>query len=70
MKETRRFHQNSARDAVGYLLRSGRQRVAVITGPQDMIAGLDRLNGYLAALCERGITPDPNLIVVGDFTEI
>jgi LacI family transcriptional regulator len=60
---------NSARDAVAFLLRSGRRRVAVVAGPQNMIAGLDRLNGYLSALRERALTPDPNLIVDGDFTE-
>jgi LacI family transcriptional regulator len=59
----------SARDAVTYLLRSGRQRVATITGPQSMIAGVERYHGYLAALRERGLTADPQLVADGDFTE-
>ncbi len=58
-----------AREAVTHLLRLGRTRVATITGPQNMIAGSDRLAGYLAALRERGVICDPGLIVEGDFTE-
>jgi DNA-binding LacI/PurR family transcriptional regulator len=34
-----------------------------------MIAGADRLAGYLAALKDRGLTADPNLIAEGDFSE-
>jgi LacI family transcriptional regulator len=58
-----------ARDAVTHLLRMGRTCVATITGPQNMIAGADRLAGYLAALRDRAVVSDPNLIVEGDFTE-
>ena len=60
---------NSAREMVAYLLRLGRRCVATITGPRNMIAGVDRLEGYHAALRDRGIPPDPNLIIAGDFTE-
>lgn len=62
-------NQNSAREAVAHLLRLGRRRVATITGPKNMIAGADRLEGYLAALRAKGIMPDPDLMVEGDFTE-
>ncbi len=62
-------NQNSAREMVAHLLRLGYQRVATIAGPKDMIAGVDRLQGYLTALRERGLAQDPNLIVSGDFTE-
>ncbi len=58
-----------AREAVTHLLRMGRTRVATITGPQNMIAGADRLAGYLAALRDRAVVSDPSLIVEGDFTE-
>jgi LacI family transcriptional regulator len=54
---------------VTHLLRLGRTRVATITGPQNMIAGADRLAGYQAALRDRGVIPDPGLIAEGDFTE-
>jgi LacI family transcriptional regulator len=60
---------HGARDAVNHLLRLGRRRVATITGPSNMIAGADRREGYEIALRDRGITPDPVLIIEEDFTE-
>ncbi|MDQ5823186.1 MAG: LacI family transcriptional regulator [Chloroflexota bacterium] len=60
---------NSAREMVAYLLRVGHRRVATIAGPTNMIAGSDRLEGYRLALRNRGMTPDPALIVEADFTE-
>lgn len=59
----------SARDAVLHLLRLSRQRVATISGPHNMIAGMDRLDGYKDALKARGIPFDANLAVEGDFAE-
>jgi LacI family transcriptional regulator len=61
---------NSAREAVAYLIRLGRRRVATITGPANMIAGADRRAGYEAAMRDRGMAPDLNLIAEGDFTEV
>ncbi|MGB8645507.1 MAG: LacI family DNA-binding transcriptional regulator [Anaerolineae bacterium] len=63
-------NRNSAREMVAYLLRLGYHRIATVTGPQNMIAGADRLEGYQMALRERGILPDPVLIASGDFTEV
>ena len=60
---------SSAREMVSYLFRLGHRSVATIAGPRNMIAGADRLEGYFAALRDRGIAPDSNLIVSGDFTE-
>jgi LacI family transcriptional regulator len=60
---------SAARDIVMHLLRLGHRRVATITGPRNMIPGVDRLEGYLTALRQRGLALDPNLIVEGDFTE-
>jgi LacI family transcriptional regulator len=60
---------NGAREATLHLLRLGHQQVATITGPQNMIAGQDRLQGYRQALDERGITFQPELVVEGDFSE-
>lgn len=62
-------NKNSAREAVSYLLRLGRKRVATIAGPANMIAGADRLQGYLAALRDKALAPESGLIVEGDFTE-
>ena len=61
---------NSAREMVTYLIRLGHRRIATIAGPRNMIAGADRLEGYITALRERAISPDPNLIIFGDFTEM
>ena len=49
--------------AVRHLVSVGRKRIATIAGPQDMVAGIDRLNGYLSAL--EGAPP---LIAYGEFT--
>ena len=55
--------------AVDHLLGLGRRRVATITGPQSMVAGVERLTGYHNALINRGVAIDPTLIVEGNFTE-
>jgi LacI family transcriptional regulator len=62
-------NRNSSRDAVLHLLRLGYKRVATISGPLNMIGGMDRLAGYKDALKARGIASDPRLIAEGDFTE-
>ena len=54
--------------ATRHLLEGGRRRIATITGPADMVAGIDRLAGYRDALGEAGVPVDPELIGVGDFT--
>ena len=59
----------SARELVAYLLQSGYRRIATISGPNNMIAGADRLQGYTLALRDAGIKLDPSLIVAGDFSE-
>ncbi len=59
----------SAREAVLHLLRLGRKRIGTIAGPHDMIAGADRLDGYIAALRDRGQLVDSDLIIESDFTE-
>jgi DNA-binding LacI/PurR family transcriptional regulator len=58
-------NRGGAGTAVRYLLESGRERVATITGPQDMGAGIDRLAGYTDALGGRG----RRLVERGDFSQ-
>lgn len=58
-----------ATTATEYLLARGHRRIATVTGPHDMIAGVDRLTGYRTALEHAGIPVDPALIEEGDFTE-
>jgi DNA-binding LacI/PurR family transcriptional regulator len=61
-------NRQGAASAVGHLIESGRRLVATIAGPQDMAAGDDRLKGYRDALTEAGLTIDPTLEAIGDFT--
>ena len=57
-----------ARRATSHLLSRGRQHVATIAGPPDMVAGLDRLAGYREALVDAAIQFDPSLLATADFT--
>jgi LacI family transcriptional regulator len=59
----------ASREATLHLLRLGRKMVATITGPQDQIAGFDRLHGYQLALQERHHPFQPELVSEGDFSE-
>lgn len=56
---------NGAMAATRHLVQSGRRRIATIAGPQDMVAGVDRLAGYRRALRD---SPSPPIVAVGDFT--
>ncbi|MEV6629857.1 LacI family DNA-binding transcriptional regulator [Actinoplanes sp. NPDC051470] len=58
-------HFGGVAQAVAHLVAGGRRRIATIAGPQDMVAGVDRLNGYRAALEEAGLSGH---VAVGDFT--
>lgn len=58
-------HVSGVTQAVRHLLNAGRRRIATIAGPQDMVAGIDRLAGYRSALAESGCQP---IVAVGDFT--
>jgi LacI family transcriptional regulator len=60
---------NAANIAVSHLIRLGHKRVGTITGPNHSTVGIDRKEGYLKALAERGRTIDESLIAEGDFTE-
>jgi len=62
-------NREGAREAVAHLLRLGRKRIATVTGPLNTIAGVDRRDGYLAALRERGMRANDKLMAEGDFTE-
>jgi len=55
--------------AVSHLFRLGRRRIATITGPLESTVGVDRKQGYLQALNERGIGSDSDIMIEGDFTE-
>jgi len=59
--------RSGARSAVDHLAGAGCRRIATITGPQDMVGGVDRLQGYQDALLAHGLPVDPALIVPGDW---
>src|SRR5205809_1795692 len=53
--------------AVRHLIKLGHRRIAHIQGPNEYLASHDRYNGYRQALLDEGITPDPELVLEGDF---
>lgn len=58
-------HMGGVSAAVAYLLSKGRRRIATVAGPQDMVAGRARLEGYRQAL---GEADRRAIVAVGDFT--
>ncbi len=59
----------AARTAVNHLASHGYDRIGTITGPLDLVVGIDRRNGYLQALEENNIPIDQSLIIPGEFGE-
>ncbi len=62
-------NRGGARSATEHLLAAGRRRVATITGPLDMSAGVDRLEGYYDALRAAKRRPAKSLVAHSDFSE-
>jgi LacI family transcriptional regulator len=63
-------NETGAYTAVSHLLQLGRKRIATITGPLDQTAGMDRKQGYIKALQDRGRIVENELIASGDFSRI
>jgi len=61
-------NESGAFEAVTHLLQRGRRRIATITGPTDMVAGLDRLAGWRRALESAGVAADERLVEIGEFS--
>ena len=61
-------NEHGAVQAVTHLVEQGRQVIATVAGPQDMGAGVDRLEGYRRGLRAAGRPVDPELEEIGDFT--
>jgi DNA-binding LacI/PurR family transcriptional regulator len=53
--------------AVAHLVERGRERIATIAGPADMVAGSSRFQGYAAGLVAAGRAVDERLVERGDF---
>jgi LacI family transcriptional regulator len=60
-------NRSGAYAATRHLLEQGHQRIAYIQGPQHYYCALERYQGYIQALQESGITPDPTLVFQGRF---
>ena len=56
----------AAQEVTERLIQRGRTRIATIAGPQNMSAGIDRLQGWQLALNAAGLTTD--LVEYGDFS--
>jgi LacI family transcriptional regulator len=55
--------------ATRHLIETGRKRIAHFAGPQSLIIGRERLQGYLQALNEAGLPVDNRLIIEADNFE-
>ena len=57
------------RMAVRHLLSLGHRRIGMICGHEQAQVSLQRRDGYILALAEKGIPYDPSLVYMGDFSE-
>lgn len=57
----------AALELTRHLLSLGHRRIGHILGQRDFATSAQRCEGYLAALAEAGIDPDPALIEQGDY---
>lgn len=56
------------RNATAYLIGRGHRRIATVSGPPDMPAGIDRLQGFRDEMAAAGL--EPVAVEDGDFTEM
>lgn len=56
-----------ARAMTTRLLELGHRRIAFVAGPSNLTVANVRLQGYMAALVEAGLSLDPRLILTGNF---
>ena len=54
--------------ATEHLLHLGHRNIAFIGGEADLLTTVERRRGYEDAMLERGLTPQPNRIVLGEYT--
>jgi len=53
--------------ATRHLLELGHRRIAAITGPEEVMCSLARLDGYRSAMTSAGVGIDPDWMRFGDF---
>lgn len=56
-----------ARSMAMWLIAAGHRRIAFVTGPSNLTVANVRLQGYMTAMIEEGLSIDPQLIVTGNF---
>ncbi|MEP6774101.1 MAG: LacI family DNA-binding transcriptional regulator [Chloroflexota bacterium] len=57
-----------AREAVGHLIANGYRRIGIITGPESVTTGRERLESYRQTLISAGIPTNRELERIGNFT--
>lgn len=62
-------NEGAFRRATSHLLDLGHRHIAMINGPEDQTFAIHRDRGFRSALQARGLTPDPQLIGGGRFTD-
>ena len=60
---------NGAREMTNFLFEKGHRRIAFVAGPSNLTVANVRLQGYMAAMVEKGLNIDQNLIVAGNFDQ-
>jgi LacI family xylobiose transport system transcriptional regulator len=55
------------RAAAEHLIELGHRRIGMISGPEDMLCSVARVDGFRSALERSGIRYDPGLVRAGDF---
>ncbi len=60
--------EGGAYQVTKHLLETGCKRVMYVSGPEDLYISKKRKEGYLHALNEFGVNPDPELIIISDLT--
>ncbi|MFC9324917.1 LacI family DNA-binding transcriptional regulator [Kitasatospora sp. NPDC057015] len=53
--------------ATRHLIECGHRRIAIISGPRDMLCSVARLDGFRSAMTMAGLEVDPELVTFGDF---
>lgn len=62
-------NEHGAAKAAQHLVQMGYQRIAMITGPMNMVHAIDRRNGFLCTLRALGVEPPSGYIQEGDWSE-
>jgi len=62
-------NEGAFRRATSHLIDLGHRRIAMINGPEDQTFAIHRNKGFREAMLSRGLTPDPQLVGGGRFTD-